>query len=533
MTTVDTVDAVVVGGGHNGLVAANILADAGWDVVVLEGTPHLGGAVRSAEVAAPGYLADLCSAFYPLGVASPPLRELRLEEYGLSWTHAPAVVAHLLPDDRAAVLYRDPEATAASFEQFAVGDGKRWLAAYDDWLKIADPLLGGMLRPFPPVGPGLELLRRLSAADAVRMARRFVLPARVMADEMFSGEGVKVLLASLALHTDLSPDDAASGVFGWLLMMLGQQYGFPVPEGGAQRVVDALETRLRARGGSVTCEAMVDRVVVGNGRALGVGTVDGRFWRARRAVLCDVPAPALYRHLVGAGHLPQRFVDDLAGFRWDDGTIKVDWALSGPVPWRNPEVAGAGTVHLGVDMNGLARYSTDLRTGEFPRQPFVLAGQMTTSDPRRSPPGTESMWAYSHLPQLDRYPDEEIDAHVARMEDVFERHAPGFRDLVVGRYVADPRALQTKNPSLHNGALNAGTSALYQQLFLRPVPGLGRADTPVDRLYLAGASAHPGGGLHGAPGANAAHAALARSRPVLGDGYAALVGGLHRVIYRG
>ncbi|GIJ68995.1 FAD-dependent oxidoreductase [Virgisporangium ochraceum] len=525
------VDAVVVGAGHNGLVAANLLVDAGWDVVVLEGTPHIGGAVRSAEVTAPGYLSDLCSAFYPLTPLSPAIRHLALGDHGLEWTHAPAVLAHLLEDGRAAVLSRDLDATAASLDSFAKGDGDRWRSLYREWLTVVDDLIPAMLTPFPPVRAAARLLTRNSVADTVRLARRFVLPTRLFGDRTFGGDGARVLIAGLALHTDLSPDGSASAGYGWLLGMLGQQVGFPVPVGGAQKITDALASRLLANGGAIETNALVTSVVVGNGTALGVRLADGRAIRARRAVLADVPAPTLYRTLVGAGHLPERLLDDLDLFQWDDATLKVDWALSAPVPWINPDVATAGTVHLGADVDGLTRYSTDITLGRTPHDPFLLVGQMNTSDPGRSPAGTESLWAYTHLPHRDRWDPAEIAAHAERIEDVLERHAPGFRSLVVGRYVAGPPQLEEKNLSLVDGAINGGTAGVHQQLFLRPVPGLGRADTPVDRLYLASASAHPGGGVHGAPGANAARAALARHRPVLGGAYGSLVRSLNRAIY--
>lgn len=524
-------DAVVVGAGHNGLVAANVLADAGWDVVVLEGTAHVGGAVRSAEVAAPGYLSDLCSAFYPLTPLSPAMRPLALEDHGLAWTHAPAVLAHLLEDGRAALLSRDLDTTRASLDTFAKGDGDRWAGLYREWQAVADALVPALLTPFPPVRAATRLLTRNSVADTIRLARRFVQPTRLFGDRTFGGEGAQVLLAGLALHTDLSPDGAASAGFGWLLGMLGQQVGFPVPVGGAQRITDALVNRLRARGGVIETDAMVTRVVVGNGTALGVRCADGRAVRARRAVLADVPAPTLYRSLVGAGHLPERLLDDLGMFEWDDATMKIDWALSGRVPWINPDVAAAGTVHLGADLDGLTRYSTDITLGRAPREPFLLVGQMTTSDPGRSPAGTESLWAYTHLPHKDLWDAGELADHAELIEEVLERHAPGFRSLIVGRHVAGPPQLAEKNPSLVGGAINAGTAGVHQQLFLRPVPGLGRADTPVDRLYLAGAGAHPGGGVHGAPGANAARAALARHRFLLGGAYGASMRALNRAIY--
>lgn len=255
---------------------------------------------------------------------------------------------------------------------------------------------------------------------------------------------------------------------------------------------------------------------------------DGRLVRARRAVLCDVPAPVLYLRLVAAGHLPARLLADLRVFTWDPGTIKVDWALSERIPWTNPAVRDVGTLHLGVDLDGLRRYAAALAVGDLPATPFFLTGQLTTADASRSPAGTEALWAYTHIPQRDHWPAELVEQQVARIEAVFERHAPGFGDRVVGRHVAGPDALQAANPSLYHGAINGGTAAPHQQLVFRPVPGLARADTPIDRLYLASASAHPGGGVHGAPGANAARAALARARTITGGLYGAAVQAAYR-----
>ena len=485
-----------------------------------------------AEVTAPGYLNDLFSSYYPLGFASPVLRALDLGAHGLRWRHAPDVLAHLLPDGRAAVLNRDPRVTAASMEPFAAADGERWLRAYDEWRGLSAALLDALFTPFPPVRGGLALLRAARVAGALRLARRLVLPSRRLGAEMFAGEGAPVLMAGCALHTDLSPDEAGSAVYGWLLAMLGQEVGWPVPEGGAQRITDALVDRLTSRGGRIEYGDRVDRVLVARGRAMGVRTADGVDWRARRAVLADVPAPALYLDLVGGAHLPPRLVEDLDHFRWDGSTLKVDWALSGPVPWKNPAVAGAGTVHLGADLDGLSHYAATLATGGVPRDPFLLVGQMTTADPSRSPAGTESLWAYTHLPFRTRWSAAEVADHAARMEEVLEEHAPGFGRSVLARHVAGPGDLADADPSLVGGALGGGTAAAYQQLFLRPIPGLGRADTPVDRLFLASASAHPGGGVHGGPGHNAARAALARDRALAGDLYHAVIAGAHRAIYR-
>jgi phytoene dehydrogenase-like protein len=249
--------------------------------------------------------------------------------------------------------------------------------------------------------------------------------------------------------------------------------------------------------------------------------------RARRAVLADVPAPTLYRKLVGPAHLPARLVADLANFEWDDATVKVDWALSGPIPWSVP-VGDAGTVHLGVDVDGMAEVAHDLACGRLPRQRFLLLGQMATADPTRSPAGTETVWAYTHVPRGGSWDADRLRRFADRMADVIEAHAPGFRSLVVGRAVAGPAELAVHNPSLVDGSINAGTAAIHQQLVFRPLPGLGRADTVVDRLFLAGASAHPGGGVHGAAGANAARAAMARHGI---PGYRPLIAAAHKLLY--
>jgi phytoene dehydrogenase-like protein len=223
---------------------------------------------------------------------------------------------------------------------------------------------------------------------------------------------------------------------------------------------------------------------------------------------------------------------DLATFQYDPATVKVDWALSGPVPWRDPAASSSATVHIGGQTDGLVHYSSQLHAGQVPEQPFLVCGQMTTADPTRSPSGTESFWAYTRLPHGLQWSSSDVAAVVAAMERTLETAAPGFSALVLARHVAGPAELEQENANLVGGALSGGTNAIHQQVFLRPIPGLGRADTPVDRLYLASASAHPGGGVHGGPGANAARAALARCRPVTGLGYRGAVQAAQRRLYR-
>jgi phytoene dehydrogenase-like protein len=520
------VDAVVIGAGPNGLVAANLLADAGWDVEVLEAQGEPGGSVRSDHGAHPDYVSDVCSAFYPLGVASPPMLGLELERYGLEWRHATAVLAHPVPDGRCAVLERDPEQTAVSLEELGRGDGAAWLRLYGRWERVGEELIRALFSPFPPVRAATALAAKAGPpGEALRLLRFMALPVRRMGEEEFAGLGGRLLLAGAALHVDLPPEAAGSGAFGWLLTMLGQQYGWPVPKGGAGELTAALVRRLESRGGRIRCGVPVTSVVVRAGRALGVRTADGEAVRAHRAVLADVSAPALYGGLVGWEHLPGRLRDDMRRFQWDFATFKVDWALSGPIPWAAPRAARAGTVHLARDVDAMTDYNAHLATGRVPAVPYVLLGQMTTADPSRSPAGTESVWAYTHVPQrisgdagpdgiTGRWDDRDQCAMADRLETTVERYAPGFRARIVARRILAPPTLEAHNANLHGGALNGGTAAPHQQLFLRPVPGTGRPETPVAGLYLASASAHPGGGVHGACGANAARAALRAGGPV-------------------
>src|SRR3954469_529352 len=500
--------AVVIGAGPNGLVAACTLADAGWDVVVVEAADEVGGAVKS-ERRGEGYVHDMYSSFYPLAAASPVLAALELDRHGLRWVHAPAVVAHLLSPDaeRAAVLHRDVEQTAKGLDQDHPGDGDAWIRMFEHWQRIRDPLLDALFSPFPPVKAGARLFGRLGVHDTLWTLRMFALPVHRLRQELFGGRMAPALITGNALHADVPALAPVSGVFGWLLVMLGQDVGFPVPEGGAGMLAEALASRARSAGATILTGKRVDRVVVGNGKALGVVTAGGTAVRARRAVLADVPAPTLLGSLVDRDQVPARILEALERFEWDLPTVKVNWALDGSIPWKAAGAAQAGTVHLGSDAEGLALSSAALDLGRPAFHDFLLVGQMATADPTRAPAGGESVWSYSHLPR-GVYDGETASALAKRMDEAIEAHAPGFHDRVVERWEQLPSDMESDDPSLVHGSINSGTAQLHQQLIFRPLPGLGRAEMPIDRLYLAGSSAHPGGGVHGAAGHIAAQAAL-------------------------
>ena len=517
-------DAVVIGAGPNGLVAANLLADAGWAVDVLEAEPEPGGAVRSGELTLPGFVHDRFSAFYPLAVASPHFRALRLDQHGLRWRRSPVAVAHPARDGSVATLSLDEAETAASLDAFAPGDGAAWHRYMDHFDRAGLPFLRALLSPFPPVRAGAALARALGPAGLLEFARFGVLPVRRFAQEEFAGAGAARLLAGNALHADVAPETPGSALFAWMLAGLGQRLGWPVPEGGSGQLTAALVRRLESRGGRVVCGTRVAKVLVRRGRAVGVCTADGRDVDARRAVLADTGAPQLYLDLLDREHVPDRVLRGLRRFQYDNATVKVDWALGGPIPWTVPEARRAGTVHVAESVDALTHEAAGLAAGLIPAEPFLIAGQYAPVDPTRAPAGADTAWGYTHVPQQvrgDAGPDglrgdwDDVDEreHFAdRMEAQIEALAPGFRASITARHITTPPDLERQNANLVGGAINGGTSQLHQQLVFRPVPGLGRSETPVSRLFLASASAHPGGGVHGGPGAIAAHAALRRRR---------------------
>jgi len=515
-------DAVVIGAGPNGLVAANMLADRGWDVVVCEEQPEPGGAVRSGAVTEPGFVHDLYSAFYPLTPASRYIAPLELERHGLRWRRAPAAVAHPHPDGRCAVLSTDLEETCASLDSFAPGDGDAWRRLFELWQRAGPHLFGALLRPLPPIRPAAGLIRALGPRGVADFGRFSLLSARRLAEESFRGEGGGWIITGNALHADLTPDSAGGGLFGWVLCCLGQQFGFPVAEGGAGSITEALVRRFRGLGGEVICDTPIERIELRAGRARSAVAADGSRFEARRAILADCGAPALYLKMLPRDAVSERERRQLRRFQYDNSTFKVNWALGAPIPWRSEDARGAGTVHVADGMEGLTRATVHLAGGSIPDRPFLVLGQYSEADPSRAPAGAEAAWAYTHVPQQARHDaagelsgdwaGADRERFADRMEAEVERLAPGFRQLILSRHIQTPLDLEASNRNLVGGAINGGTAQLYQQTIFRPITGLGRPSTPVPGLYLASASAHPGGGLHGGPGGNAASTAIKRDR---------------------
>jgi phytoene dehydrogenase-like protein len=473
-------DAIVIGSGPNGLSAAITLAQAGRSVVVLEAAPRPGGAVATDELTLPGFHHDTFSAVYPAAAASPVFARLPLERHGLEWVHPRYCMAHPQADGSAAVLARDLGETASALDRLHRGDGERWAAFAQPYVRRAGAVRRTLLAGFPPLRGPAELLLRAGPRATLELARVVLMPAHALAQELFRGVAARAWLHGSALHGDVPLAASGSAITAVYLHLLGHGYGWPSPKGGAGRLADALVGVLAELGGEVRCGQPVERVVVERGRAAGVELAGGERVRAR-IVIADVTPHGLLR----LADLPGRYAAALARYRYGPPTLKVDWALDGPIPWTAPEAREAGIVHVGDE------------------GAFALCGQQSVADAGRAPAGKHTAWAYVHDPAIG------ADGVEARIEPL----APGFRDRILARHVLTPADLESRNPNLAGGDVGGGSYALDQLVF-RPVPTLAPYRTPIRGLYLGSAATFPGGAVHGVPGHAAARLALALDLPI-------------------
>jgi phytoene dehydrogenase-like protein len=468
-------DAVVVGAGPNGLAAAITLAEAGRSVLVLEANDTIGGAARTGALTAPGFRHDLGSAIHPLGVASPFLRRLPLEEHGLKWIWPGVPAAHPLPGGRAVLQHHALGETAAALGRDEGNYRRLFAPLVRDWRKALDEILQPMLHlPRSPVTLG-------------RFGLRAIWPAQALVRTVFREEPARALFAGHAAHSNLPLTAPGSAAFGLVLAVLGHAVGWPLPEGGAQAIADALTGHLRALGGEIQTGR----------RVCSLADVP-----PARAVLFDTGPRQLAD--IAAEALPSRYRRRLRSYRRGPAAFKMDFALSEPIPWRNADVKKAGTVHVCGTLDEVAASEEAVAGGYAPKRPFVLLAQHSLFDPTRAPQGKHTAWAYCHVPNGW---DGDREQMAARLTGQIERFAPGFRDCVLTQTVSAPADLEAQNAALVGGDVNGGAMDLVQ-LVARPTLSLRPYRTPSKGLYLCSASTPPGGGVHGMCGHLAARAVL-------------------------
>ncbi len=464
-------DAVVVGAGPNGLAAAIVLAQHGCRVLVVERASTIGGGARSMELTLPSFVHDTCSAIQPLGMASPFLRTLPLDQYGLEWIDPPVALAHPLDDGSAAVLARSWDETGASLGEDAGAYRRLMEPVVCDWPKLEWGLLG----PFPSLRHPVAL---------ARFGLRAVWPAAWFANMIFRGEHARALFAGLSAHAILPLDQPITSAIGTLLGALGHRVGWPIPRGGAQRISDALGAYFQAIGGEIRTDTEVTQIDQ---------------LPPARAVLFDLTPRQVVR--IAGNKLPVRYRRALGRYRYGAGAYKIDWALDGPIPWTAEACRRAGTVHLGGTLREIADAERMVGRGEHPQRPFVLLAQQSLFDDTRAPAGKHTVWGYCHVPNGSSWNMTE------RIEAQIERFAPGFRARIIARHVTNPQAMERHNPNYVGGDINGGQQDLWQ-FWTRPVVSSNPYRTSADGIYICSSSTPPGGGVHGMCGYWAAHAAL-------------------------
>jgi len=464
-------EAVVVGAGPNGLVAATTLARAGWRVVLYEAASSVGGGARSAALTQPGFVHDVCSAIHPLALASPALADLPLADHGLEWIHPAAPLAHPLDGGRASVLERSVTETAGNLGVDARAYERLFGPMETHGRSIVDALLSPRRVPRSPLSLGRFGVHAIRSARALARAR-------------FDTDEAQVLLGGSAAHSMLSLDVTGTAGYGLFLTLLGHLVGWPMAAGGSQALADALAALLVAHGGEIVTDHEVTSLAA-------LPPAD--------ATLLDVTPRQLLA--IAGDALPSRYARALRTFRYGPGVCKVDWALDGPIPWTAPEVARAATVHVGGTLVEIAASEADVHEGRHPERPFVIVVQPTLFDPTRAPDGRHTAWAYCHVPS-----GSDVDQTDA-IERQIERFAPGFRDQVLGRHTMGPGALESYNANYVGGDINGGLGDL-RQLVARPVAARRPWRTPLAGVYLCSSSTPPGGGVHGMCGWHAAQTAL-------------------------
>ncbi len=475
-----TYNSIVVGAGPNGLAAAIALAQAGQKVQVIEAEATAGGGCRSAELTLPGFIHDICSAVHPLGRSSPFFSQLPLERHGLRWIEPDAEFAHPL-DDGAAMVYRDPRATAERLGP----DARAYLSLVGsvtrDWELIVRELVG----PFRiPLGPRKLLVSGRFGLRAMQpltlLARRFRTPA------------ARAILAGCGAHSMLRLSEPLSGGVGLVLLAAAHAVGWPIAEGGSQRITDALAGHLSELGGEIVtgCRILsLDQLSDHRTALLDL---------TPRQIL-DLAGERLSRSKGGDWYLRQ-----LRRYRYGMGVFKLDLALDGSIPWRHAEVLRAGTVHLGGTLEEIAAAEEEVSRGKIPERPFVLLSQPSLFDPSRAPAGKHTVWAYCHVPN-----GSPVDM-TNRILGQIERFAPGFRSRILGMAKRRPADLERYNANFVGGDIGGGRADLGQ-FFTRPALRLDPYSTPDPGLFLCSSATPPGAGVHGLCGWYAARSVLRRS----------------------
>ena len=524
---IETFDAVVVGAGHNGLTAALYLADEGWDVCVLERNDEPGGSVRSDELTREGYSHDTHSTNQNLFVGSQVFEEFgdELREAGLAFSQSDKPFANVYPDDESLRVYQDVDRTREAFEAHSPADAAGWNTLREEFGRFAETLVPLMGQPLPSVAAGRTLLDAVQIerpSGLIDLAQIPLSSTRELGDAYFETPEAKALMACWGLHIDFGPDVSGGAMFPFLESFTALSEGISVATGGASAIPEALTTLIETRGGEVRTNAEVTAVDTQDGRATGVTLTDGTTIRAREAVVANLTPTVLYDRLVDDAALPESFRETVDRYEYGPGTMMIHLALDELPDWTAGEdLSEFAYVHIAPDVDTLAETYTAAQNGQLPESPMLIVGQTTAVDASRTPDDGQILWIQVRaLPsEIDGDDAGEIDATdwdtaaspmADRVLDKLETYAPGVRDSIRDRDVHSPADLEATNPNLVGGDSVAGSHHLRQNFLWRPFPGWSRYGTPVDELYVCGASTWPGAGNNATSGQLCAQRVLAQ-----------------------
>ncbi len=504
-------DAIVVGAGHNGLAAAVHLASRGWKVGVFERAGQAGGAVRTAEITLPGFRHDLYAMNLSLFAGSPFFAAHKdgLTRHGLAFVPAPDCFATAFPDGTWLGVSHDLAATKARIAAVSPRDAERWEELLRGFGADAPHVFGLLATPMPSWGAARvlwTLFRTRGGTGVAALARLLLGSPRDVLDAAFESDKLKAALAVWGLHLDFPPDAAGGALFPYLEAMACQSFGMVIGKGGADTIIAALTSHLRDLGGEVHLDAPVEEVVVAGNRATGVRLAGGRAVEARRAVVANVHPRLVFGSLLKGGtHAAYR--SRLEGFKAGPGTMMIHFALTDLPRWTAGDALRRfAYVHLAPDLAAMARVYAQAKAGLLPDAPALVVGQPTALDPGRAPPGRHILWVQVRvLPGVIRGDAAGVIAgtrwaevkerYADRVAAIIEGYAPGFGASVLARAVLAPDDLERDNPNLIGGDSLSGSHHLDQNFLFRPVPGWSRYRTPVNSLYIVGASTWPGAGV--------------------------------------
>ncbi|MFT7588735.1 MAG: phytoene dehydrogenase-like protein [Limisphaerales bacterium] len=464
-------DAVIIGSGPNGLSAGIYLADKGLKVCILEGHHKVGGGMRTEELTLPGYHHDVCSAVHPMAYLSPYFKDLKLEQYGLEWIFPEVSVAHPLDNEPAVLLAKSIDETARGLGE----DENRYKNLITEFAENAEHLFKDALKPL-----GIPKHPLLLA----RFGSKAFMPATWFAKHFLKDKRSKALFAGCAAHSILPLDNYFTTALGLIFLTSGHAVNWPMPKGGSQALADALLKCFISKGGQLFLNNKIDRF---------------NQLPEAKAYFFDTNPHQLA--CIAKDQLGQGYLNRIKKYNYGPGVFKIDYALDGPIPWKDPNCLKASTLHLGGSFEEIALAEKEVWQGIHNERPYVLLSQQSQFDNTRAPQGKHTCWAYCHVPNGSEQDMTQI------IENQIERFAPGFKDIILAKHNMGTSDFEKYNPNYVGGAVTGGAADI-SQLFTRPVLRRNPYSTPNPKIFICSASTPPGGGVHGMCGYWAADSAF-------------------------